>query len=566
MSLPTDESPSVTTTAEEPPDPKRWAALAIVLLAAFMDLLDVTIVNVAVPSIQTDLHAGYSAIEWVTAGYALSFAALLITGGRLGDIFGRKKLLMLGMAGFTVASLLCGVAVSPGMLISARILQGAMAALMVPQVLAVIHVAFPASERGKVFGMYGSIGGLAVLSGPILGGVFVNANLFGWDWRPIFLVNIPVGVLGCIAAAYYVTESKSPKAPRLDLVGVALATIAVLLLVYPLTEGRDRGWPAWIFVMMAASLVMVAVFVLYERRLTAQGRTPLIVLSLFKARSFAGGFSVNLLFNLSYGTFFLMSALYMQIGLGWSALHAGLTGVPFFLGLAVSAGMAVQFLTPKYGRKVMFAGGILLVAGTVIYIVLVNRYMGAIHSWEMSPALFVMGLGMGLVVAPLVDFALTDVPHDAAGSASGVLSTTQQLGNSIGIALVAALFLAPLAGQAAAGVDSVAPKIRHELSAAGLRQPAQDAVISGFKICAKDQAGEKDPAVVPASCKKGPPAGVTAQQATAVAKVMRDNSPAVTADTFSRSFRNGMGWVAGLLVLVTLLMVTMPKFARPQEV
>ncbi len=566
MSLPTDESPAVTTTAEDAPDPKRWAALAIVLLAAFMDLLDVTIVNVAVPSIQTDLHAGYSAIEWVTAGYALSFAALLISGGRLGDIFGRKKLLMIGMAGFTVASLLCGVAVSPGMLITARVLQGCMAALMVPQVLAIIHVAFPASERGKVFGMYGSIGGLAVLSGPILGGVFVNANLFGWDWRPIFLVNIPVGILGCVAAAYYVSESRSPNAPRLDIVGVVLATLAVLLLVYPLTEGRDRGWPAWVFLMMGASVVMTVVFVLYERRLTARGGTPLIVLSLFSARSFAGGFSVNLLFNLTYGTFFLMSALYMQVGLGWSALHAGLTGVPFFLGLAISAGAAVQFLTPKFGRKVMFAGGILLVAGTLVYLLAVNRYMIGIHSWEMGPALFVMGLGMGLIVAPLVDFALTDVPHESAGSASGVLSTTQQLGNSIGIALVAALFLAPLAGQAAAGVDSVAPQIRHELSAAGLSQPAQSAVISSFKVCAKDQAAEKEPAVVPASCKAGPPPGTTPQQAAVVARSMRDHSPAVTADTFSRSFRNGLGWVAGLLVLVTLLMVTMPKFARPQEV
>ncbi len=540
-------------------DRRRWLALAVVLVAAFMDLLDVTIVNVAVPGIQQDLRAGYAAVEWVTAGYALAFAAVLISGGRLGDLYGRKRLLLIGMAGFTVASALCGLAVGPGMLIGARVLQGAMAALMVPQVLAVIQVTFPAEERGKVFGLYGAIGALAVVAGPILGGLFVQSDLFGWHWRPIFLVNLPVGLAGMAAAAVFVRESRSPTARRLDVLGAILATAGVLLLLYPLTEGHELGWPAWTFALMAASVPVLAVFVLHERRLIARGGAPLIVLDLFRARSFAGGFGVNLLFNLAYGTFFLMWTLYMQLGLGWTALHAGLTGVPFFVGLAVAAGTAVQFLTPRFGRKVLLAGGLCLIAGAVLLLLDSQWYGPAVHSWQMAPALVVMGAGMGFVVAPVVDFALNDVPPEAAGSASGVIGMTQQLGSAIGIALVGVVFLAALGGQAGHGVDSVAPAVRQELAAVGVPTAAQDDILAGFRTCTRDRAGERDPGAVPASCR--PAAG----QPAAVGRILTEHAPAVRAETFSRAYRLGLRTVVGLLVLVTLLMPSLPRRARPQQ-
>src|SRR5262245_27922020 len=245
-------------------DPRRWAALVVILVAGVMDLLDVTIVNVAVPSILRDLHATYAQFEWVISAYLLGFAALLITGGRLGDIFGRKRMFLLGVAGFTVASALCGVAVSSGMLIGARFFEGAMAGLMVPQILAIMHVTFPREERGKVFGVWGSVLGSASVAGVILGGVLVQWNLADWQWRPIFLVNIPVGVAALAAAWFVVPESRSPAALRLDLVGMVLAITGVLMLVYPLTEGRRLGWPAWTFLLMAGSVIVMAVFGVWE--------------------------------------------------------------------------------------------------------------------------------------------------------------------------------------------------------------------------------------------------------------------------------------------------------------
>ncbi|MEV7507958.1 MULTISPECIES: MFS transporter [unclassified Streptomyces] len=546
-----------------PPDPKRWAALSVVLFAAFMDLLDVTIVNVAVPSIQKDIGASYSAVTWITAGYALSFAALLITGGRLGDIFGRRRVLLTGMAGFTVASLLCGIAGDPGTLTAARILQGAAAALMIPQVLSIIHVAFPPEERGKVFGMFSGIGGLALIFGPILGGILVEAELFGSPWRPIFLFNIPVGIATFVAALWFVRESKDPAAPRLDVVGVVLATAGVLMLVYPLTQGRELGWPLWSFAMMAGSLLVLGGFVAYERRLIARGRSPLIPLEMFRARSFAGGFGVNLLYSVGYGTFFMMWTLYMQTGLGWSAMRAGLTGLPMFLGLLVAAGTTVQFLVPRFGRRVLFAGGGLLMAGALALILVIGRYGVDVSPWHMSGPLFVFGLGMGAVLAPVIDFALNDVPQDSAGSASGVLNTSGQLGTAVGIALVAVLFLAVLPHESGRGVDSVEASVRHELSVAGVTdRTAQEAVLRDWRTCTGDRLGEVDPSVVPASCRTAP-AG-TPQQADAVARVLAEHTPRAQAETFSRSFRSGMGYVIALFGLMTLVMLALPKAARAQ--
>src|SRR5262245_37112998 len=221
-------------TVGETLDPRRWRALIVVLFAAFMDLIDATIVNVAIPSTQRDLDATYSQIQWVVAGYSLAFALVLITGGRLGDIVGRKRMFLIGVAGFTVASALCGVALSAEMLVVSRVLQGAMAALMIPQVLSIIQVTFPARERGAAFGMYGGIAGLAASVGPLLGGLLIGGNLFGLDWRPIFLVNIPVGILTLVAAALVVSESKAPHALKLDLVGVVIVTFGLLLVLYPL--------------------------------------------------------------------------------------------------------------------------------------------------------------------------------------------------------------------------------------------------------------------------------------------------------------------------------------------
>ena len=348
-------------------DRRRWFALAIVMTAAFMDLVDVTIVNIAIPSITEDTGASFSAIQWITAGYALAFAAGLITGGRLGDIYGRKRLFLLGIAGFTIASALCGLAVNPEMLVASRILQGATASLMVPQVLSIVHATFPAHERGKVFGLFGAIVGLGAVSGPLLGALLTEWNLFGLEWRPIFLINLPVGVAGLVLGRKFISESKAPKALRLDLVGVALVTLGLLMLLYPLTRGRELGWPLWGYVSMAGSLLVFAVLVAYEARKARLDGSPLIELSLFRVKSFAAGIAVQLTFGVGLGIFFLVWTLYLQMGLGWSALKAGTTGIPFSVAVSVAAGLSVQKLVPRFGRRVLQAGALLMIVGLLLY-------------------------------------------------------------------------------------------------------------------------------------------------------------------------------------------------------
>ncbi|MGW0649516.1 MFS transporter [Streptomyces phaeochromogenes] len=421
-------------------DRRRWFALAIVMTAAFMDLVDVTIVNVAIPSIQRDEGASFSHIQWITAGYALAFAAGLITGGRLGDIYGRKRLFLIGIGGFTLASALCGFAVNPDMLVASRILQGAMAALMVPQVLSIVHATFPAHERGKVFGMFGAIVGLGAVSGPILGALLTEWNLFGLEWRPIFLINLPVGIAGLILGRKFITESKAPHALKLDLVGVVLVTLGLLMLLYPLTRGRELGWPTWGYVVMAGALVVFAALVAYEKRKAARDGSPLVELSLFKVKSFAAGIAVQTVFGVGLGIFFLVWTLYMQVGLGWSVLRAGLTGVPFSIAVSAAAGMSVQMLVPRFGRKVLQAGALIMAAGVLLYIWEAERYGMSIASWQMALPLVVMGAGMGLIVAPLTDAILSEVPREHSGSASGLINTVQQMGNALGLGLVSVVF------------------------------------------------------------------------------------------------------------------------------
>ncbi|MFB9593006.1 MFS transporter [Streptomyces racemochromogenes] len=426
--------------AAAPGDRRRWLALAIVMTASFMDLVDVTIVNIAIPSMRQDFGASTSAIQWITAGYALAFAAGLITGGRLGDIYGRKRLFLAGVAGFTVASLLCGIAPDPAMLVASRLLQGAMAALMVPQVLAIIHVTFPPHERGKVFGMFGAIVGLGAVSGPMLGALLTEWDLFGLEWRTIFLINLPVGIAAVLMGRAFISESKAPKALRLDLVGVVLATLALVMLIYPLTQGRENDWPLWGFACMIASPVVFAVFIGYEKHKIKKDGSPLVELSLFRIKSFAGGITVQLAFGLATGIFFLVWTLYMQMGLGWTPLHAGSTGIPFSIAVSVAAGVSVEKLVPRFGRKVLQAGALVMAAGLLLYIWEADRYGMGISSWQMAAPLIVMGVGMGLIVAPLNDTILSQVPREHAGSASGLINTTGQTGNALGLALTSVVF------------------------------------------------------------------------------------------------------------------------------
>jgi EmrB/QacA subfamily drug resistance transporter len=542
-------------------DSRRWLALIVVLVAGFMDLLDATIVNVAVPRMQADLRAEYAQIEWIVASYVLAFAAVLITGGRLGDIFGRKKIFILGVGGFTLASAWCGLATGPDMLIAARFCQGASAGLMVPQILAIIHVTFPPEERGKVFGMFGGVVGSASVAGPIIGGLLVEWDVAGLGWRPIFLVNIPVGIAAMIAASAYIKESRSPTAPRLDLVGMVLAVAAILLLVYPLTEGRRLGWPLWCYLLMAGAAVALVVFVKYERWRVRTIGSPLVELSLFRARSFTSGMSVWLLFMTALGGFFLVWTLYMQVGLGWTPLHAGLTAVSFALGAAPAAGISVQLLTPKFGRRVLMAGALLNAVGFASYVWVAWHYGLSVSSWQMAGPLVVAGFGFGLVVAPMIDLILADVPVQDAGSASGVLNTTQQVGMALGVALVGVLFFTHLDNGSDYGVDKVMPELRQELTAVGVPPGQQDFVISGFRACVQDRSAGSDPTEVPASCE----GGQAQPSSPELQKVLSKAGERANAYNFARAFSITMLYAVGALLLVFIGMFGLPRTAPTRD-
>ncbi len=304
------------------PGLRRWLTLAVVVTAAFLGTLDFFIINVALPDIRADLHATFAHSQFVIAGYGLAYAVCLITGGRLGDIVGRKRMFLIGVAGFTLASVLCGLAPRPELLIAARVLQGVAGAMLFPQVLSIIQVTFPPEQRGRAFAVYGVVQGAASFSGIVLGGVLVQANLFGLGWRPIFLVNLPVGLLTLLAAWLLAPESRSPTARKLDLGGVAVVSVALMLLVFPLVEGPDAGWPWWAFACLAAAPFALAGFVVFERRVRAAGGSPLVELGLFRSRAFSVGVVTSLAFCCGVSAFFLTVTLFLPRGLGWSPLQA----------------------------------------------------------------------------------------------------------------------------------------------------------------------------------------------------------------------------------------------------
>jgi EmrB/QacA subfamily drug resistance transporter len=538
-------------------DPRRWVALAVVLVAGFMQLVDISIVNVAIPSLQRDLDATYSQVQWVLAGYQLAFAVVLITGGRLGDIFGRRRLFMLGMAGFTAASALCGIAQSPGMLIGSRVLQGVMGAVMFPQILSVIQVTFPPRQRGAAFGIFGATIGLATITGPLVGGLLIEADVLGLGWRPIFLVNVPIGIGALIAAPFFLGESRAPRALRLDLVGVGLATAGLLLLVYPLVQGRDLDWPPWTFASMAASVLVLAAFAAWERRKKAADGSPLVDPALFRQRAFVAGLLVAGIFFMGVPAFFLTFTLWLQIGLGFSALHAGVTGVPFAVGSALASTASVR-LAPRLGRRILSVGTLLTAVGMGAVIWTVDRYDGGIHSWQLVPALAVCGLGLGCVVAPLVNIVLAGISAQDAGSASGVLTTVQQVGGAVGVAVVGVIFFGLLSSQAAGVATDLAPRLRAELQNAGLPAPASQQVATGLATCFEDRAGAKDPAAVPPSCQRVAQEPGQGQGQDRVGRVVAAYADTARRRTFSEAFERTLLFEVGVFLACFLLVRLLP--------
>ncbi|MFI9626390.1 MFS transporter [Streptomyces sp. NPDC052042] len=412
--------------------------MSTVMVGMFMAILDSFIVVVAGPAIQADLSATASELQWVLAGYQLSYAVFMITGGRLADLYGRKRVFLLGAAVFTLSSIVCALAAGPLMLIGARIVQGLGAALMVPQVFAVITLTVSQENRHRVFGVLGVVIGMATVSGQLVGGLLIGADLFGTGWRSVFWVNVPIGVAMMLVALKSVPESRAEQTRKLDLPGVVILTAALLLLTYPLIQGREAGWPWWTWVCFAGSLAAFVLFCVVERRVDRRGGEPLIKLSLFSQRSFSLGIVLVLAVYALLTSYYLSLSISMQDGLGMSALGAGLVYTPAAVTFFVCSLIAGR-LVPKYGRRVLEVGAIVLAAGylTTAVVLLSGPRLTPLL---VIPTLMLQSVGGGLLITPLLNTVLARIDPQTAGMASGSLSTAQQVGGALGVAVVGAVF------------------------------------------------------------------------------------------------------------------------------
>ncbi|CAA9440612.1 MAG: Uncharacterized MFS-type transporter [uncultured Pseudonocardia sp.] len=436
--------PSTVPPRPEPARRRRLGAL-FVMVAIAMDVLDTTIVVVALPAIEADLGVGGSALQWIAASYTLTFALTLVLAGRIGDLLGSKRMILVGMAGFVVASAVCAFAPTLPMLLAGRVLQAMAGAFILTQGLSIFQSTFPPDERASVFGMFGAVVGTSAVLGPLVGGLLLEADLWGLSWRPIFLINLPIGVITLVGTALLVTAPPPRGEGGLDLVGVALATTGLLALVYPLIQGESAGWPLWTYASMVAGALLLVVFLRQQRARVRAGRTPLVLPRLWRERSFVAGLGVILVFLAAFSSMFFVLAYYLQVGLGFSPLETGLTTLPSALSTVASSILSAR-LVARFGPRVLTAGSLAGVAGLVLLIVTISAAGTGATGWMLAPALLITGSGIGLVAAPVIDIILARVPVTDAGAASGVLNTAEQLGAAAGVAIVGSVFFALAAG------------------------------------------------------------------------------------------------------------------------
>jgi EmrB/QacA subfamily drug resistance transporter len=424
-------------------DQRRWRALPVILVAAFMGLFDIFVVNVAAPDIQRSVHASAAELQLVVGGYAFTYAAFLVTGGRLGDRHSYRALFIGGMVLFTLASVACGLSQTPVELVLARLAQGFSAALMVPQVLALITALFPPEERRRALAWFGVTVGLGAIAGQVLGGVLVQADLFGWGWRTVFFVNVPIGVVTVALAARLLPTTRSAAHPQLDVAGALAVAASLGLALVPLTLGRTQGWPTWMVAVLCAAPFAFALAVRYEAGLALRGGQPVLDLSLFRARSFSAGLVVNAGMFAYFGSVLLGLTLFLQIGLGLSPLDAGLSFAPLGVSFAITSLLA-QPLVARYGARVVSGGLALAVAALAGLLLDIHLSGDATDVARLAPLFFAIGIGNGLVIPTLIGVSLTNVPPPKAGAAAGTLATTQQFAAAAGIAALSEIFFAAL--------------------------------------------------------------------------------------------------------------------------
>lgn len=420
---------------------RRTLAFVTVMLAFVLEIVDSTIVNTALPAIQQDLRAGDTVAQWVAAGYFLSFALLLVVGGRLGDLYGYRRLFVLGVAGFTLASVACGIAPDGVALVAARIAQGAAAAIMAPQVIALVQLLYSPAERVAKLAAFGVVGGLAAIGGPIGGGVLIEADVGGLGWRAIFLVNLPVGLAALAAGWWLLPRGRSAHPLRLDPVGTLLLAAAMLALLVPAIEGRALGWPVWCWVGLALSPVLLGAFWRHAVSREARVGSALIAPALFGAVTFRSGLAMTILFGTAANGFLLVLSMTLQRTLGYGPLGTALLHLPFGLGVMAGVGGVGPRALPRLGARLVAAGA------TVMAVALAGLAVAVAGLPSMALLAAVLGLagaGMGCVIGPLGPITLARVDRAHAGVAGGVHSAAQQVGGAMGAAVIGSVFFAEL--------------------------------------------------------------------------------------------------------------------------
>ncbi|MEV0096644.1 MFS transporter [Streptomyces sp. NPDC050738] len=414
--------------------------LFTVLLGGALPLIDFFIVNVALPTIEHDLSASTAVLELVVAGYGVAYAVLLVLGGRLGDMVGRRRLFLLGMAAFGLTSLACGLAPGAWSLVGARVAQGAAAALMMPQVLATIQATTTGERRAKAMSLYGATAGLSMVAGQILGGVLVAADIAGSGWRAIFLVNVPVAIVGLVLAARAVPETRAEKPAPVDVPGTLLLALSLITLLAPLTEGRAAGWPLWTWISLAVFPFAAAAFFLTERAADRRGEVPLVPPSLLRLHSLRSGLAMVLPFSIGFGGFMFVIAVALQQGLRMGPVAAGLALAPMASAFFV-ASLAGPRLVGRFGSRVVTAGGLIQAVGVITIAATVWWGWDGLGIAGLAPGTALAGFGQGLQLPVLMRIVLSDVPSERAGVGSGVLATTQQSALALGVATLGTLFL-----------------------------------------------------------------------------------------------------------------------------
>ncbi|WP_236790240.1 MFS transporter [Amycolatopsis sp. GM8] len=415
------------------------AGLGTVLLGAALAPIDLFIVNVALPTIDTDLHASTATLEWIVAGYGIAFALLLVVGGRLGDAFGRRRLFIAGLSAFTLTSLACGLAPGATTLVIARVAQGAAAAMMVPQVLSIIQATTTGEHRARTLGYYGAVGGISMVIGQLLGGVLVSANIAGTGWRPIFLVNVPIGVLGVILALRALPETKASDPVRVDKAGTPLLGLTLLALLIPLTEGRALGWPVWCWVLLGVFPFAAAAFVAVERRLEAAGGVPLLPMSLLRTPTMRRGLGIAGPFFVGFGGFLFVYALMLQDELHLGPLGSGLALTPLAVAFLL-ASLVSSRLVARFGHRVVVAGLAVQLFGLLTLVATALLAWPHLDVGDLALGTFITGAGQGLAAPTLFRVILSRVPAGSAGVGSGMLTTTQQTCLALGVATLGTLF------------------------------------------------------------------------------------------------------------------------------